>query len=153
MDILLNKKNIYFLDKYNILTKSREQFLQEIIDENKSLSIEIKNMKKENDKIIFEFNEFVTIEIGIYSPYKINKIELYLSNNSIYKTINEPVLINENIYSLERLLTHRIPIIKYILYYENNSIVDLINDSDIKMIFCVCDSYINFAEFIELYYS
>jgi len=86
----------------------------------------------ENNKISCSFNQFTMIEIGLQFKLNITKIELYNYDNLIktldaekisveyYKDDNSIEKETIEIYDLKKLLSHRIPVTKYVLYFDPN---------------------------------
>lgn len=161
MDIVLQNYELKTFEKLKLIRESKiEQFLDEIINDNLVLSNNMNIVKREDNKIICIFNIFSIIEIGIKCPYKIIKIELK-NYDKIIKTII-PNLINrkyykndlyyeDDIYDLNKLLSHRIPVTEYILYFEND--INIENIMEIEMIHCVATNNYDWKIFFNLFYD
>ena len=165
MDIVLQNNNIKTLNRLKMIkTNNVDSFLQDIIDDSYIISTKMNIIEKDNNKITCSFNQFTMIEIGIYSNMNITKIELYNydmlirtldaekisieyyeDDNSVQKELRE-------IYDLKKLLGHRVPVTKYVLYFDSVENKNT-NDVEINMIHSILINNYETNMFLRLLYD
>ena len=165
MDILLENHNIKTLNRLKTMRDNKiDSFLEDIINDSHIISTKMDIIERENNKITCTFNQFTMIEIGIQSKLNITKIELYnydmlirtLDANKIYieyyKDDNSVKKSLIEIYDLKKLLGHRVPVTKYVLYFEPNE-DNIMNDIEINMIHSIPINNYEMKMFLRLLYD
>ena len=165
MDILLQNHNIKTLNRLKMMKDDKiDNFLQDIINSSHIISTKMDILERENNKITCSFNQFTMIEIGIQSKLNIKKIELYNNDNLIrtldadkiyieyYKDDNSVKKSLIEIYDLKKLLGHRVPVTKYVLYFESSE-DNIINNEEINMIHSIPINNYEMKMFLRLLYD
>ena len=165
MDIVLENHRIKTLNNLKMIRdKKIDNFLDDIINESIIISTKMDIIKIENNKISCSFNQFTMIEIGIYCELNITKIELY-NYNILIKTLDAEKISVEyykddnsvekktiEIYDLKKLLGHRIPVTKYVLYFDPVQDKN-INNVEINMIHSIPINNYETKMFLRLLYE
>lgn len=165
MDIVLENHRIKTLNNLKMMRDNKiDNFLQDIINDSIIISTKMDILERENNKITCTFNQFTMIEIGIQSKLNITKIELYNNDNLIrtldadkiyieyYKDDNSVKKSLIEIYDLKKLLGHRVPVTKYVLYFEPSE-DNIINNEEINMIHSIPINNYEMKMFLRLLYD